>query len=55
MPKPDLRPGEAEIKTYRATGRREPAAVGGHRMLTNQRLCFHPHGVDRATGGPSWE
>jgi hypothetical protein len=29
--------------------------LGGHLLLTDQRVVFYPHGLDRATGGKSWE
>lgn len=30
-------------------------AVGGMLALTDKRLVFEPNGVDKATGGKSWE
>ena len=41
--------------TYPANRTQGWRAVGGHLLLTNQRLCFCPHGFDRATGSKSWE
>jgi hypothetical protein len=29
--------------------------VGGHLLLTDQRLLFYPHKFDSATGGKGWE
>lgn len=45
-----------EIATYRANRTQSShRAVGGHLLLTDQRLLFYPHGFDIATGGKSWE
>lgn len=56
VPKPALTPSEREIATYRANRTQSShRAVGGHLLLTDQRLLFYPHGFDSATGGKSWE
>ena len=55
MSKPALRPDEHEIETYRANRSQGSRAVGGHLLLTNQRLLFSPHRFDSATGGDNWE
>lgn len=55
MKKPDLRVLEVEIRTYRANRNQGARSVGGHLLLTNQRLLFYPHGLDGATGGKSWQ
>jgi hypothetical protein len=53
--KPTLRPNEREIATYRANRSQGFRAVGGHLLLTDQRVVFYPHGLDGATGGKRWE
>jgi hypothetical protein len=55
VPKPVLKPGEREIETYRANRSQGSRAVGGHLLLTNQRVVFYPHKLDALTGGKSWE
>lgn len=55
MPKPALKPSEHEIATYRANRTQGFRAVGGHLLLTNQRVLFYPHKIDDGTGGKSWE
>jgi hypothetical protein len=55
VPKPTLQPSEREIETYRANRTQGSRAVGGHLLLTNQRVLFYPHKVDSETGGKSWE
>jgi hypothetical protein len=50
-----LKPGERKIATYRADRVQAKRAVGGHLMLTDQRVVFYPHLFDRATGGKSWK
>jgi hypothetical protein len=55
VPKPELKPGEQEIETYRASRSQGSRAVGGHLLLTNQRVVFYPHKLDAVTGGKSWE
>jgi hypothetical protein len=50
-----LEPTEREIATYRANRTQGSRAVGGHLLLTNQRVCFYPHKLDDATGGKAWE
>jgi hypothetical protein len=55
VPKPVLKPGEREIETYRASRSQGSRAVGGHLLLTNQRVLFYPHKLDALTGGKSWE
>jgi len=54
MPKPALRPDEREIETYRANRSQGSRAVGGHLLLTDQRLLFYPHRFDSSTGGINW-
>jgi GRAM domain len=39
----DLQPGETVIKESRANLQRGTQAVGGHLVLTNQRLVFEDH------------
>ncbi len=51
VPKPELSPNERELETYRANRTQGSRAVGGHLLLTDQRLLFYPHKVDSATGG----
>jgi hypothetical protein len=55
MPKPALKPDEHEIETYRANRSQGSRAVGGHLLLTDQRVLFYPHKLDSSTGGKSWE
>ena len=55
MGRPALRPNERELATYRANRSQGLRAVGGHLLLTDQRVVFYPHGLDRATGGKGWE
>jgi hypothetical protein len=52
---PTLRPDERELATYPANRSQGFRALGGHLLLTDQRVVFYPHAVDRATGGKSWE
>jgi hypothetical protein len=52
---PDLRPGERAIETYRANRSQGLRAVGGHLLLTDQRVVFYPHKFDSAIGGRPWE
>jgi hypothetical protein len=54
MPKPVLNPDEQEIGTYRANRSQGTRAVGGHLLLTDQRVLFYPHGLDRSSGGKGW-
>jgi hypothetical protein len=53
--KPALRSGEREIATYRANRAQGSRSVGGHLLLTDQRVAFYPHKLDSSTGGLSWE
>jgi hypothetical protein len=55
VPKPSLRPDEREIATYRANRSQGSRAVGGHLLLTDQRVLFYPHKLDSSTGGKGWE
>lgn len=55
MPKPDLKPDEHEIQTYRANRSQGSRAVGRHLLLTDQRVLFYPHKLDSSTGGKEWE
>ena len=55
VPKPVLKPNEREIETYRANRTQGARAVGGHLLLTDQRLLFYPHKLDSSTGGKNWE
>ena len=55
MPKPSLRPDETEIETHRANRSQGSRAVGGHLLLTDQRLVFYAHKFDSSTGGQDWE
>ena len=55
MFKPVLESDEREVATYRANRSQGSRAVGGHLLLTDRRLIFYPHKVDRATGGNAWE
>lgn len=54
MPKPALKPDESEIETYRANRSQGSRTVGGHLLLTDQRVYFYPHRLDSSTGGTSW-
>lgn len=53
--KPPLRSNEREIATYRAGRSQGNRVVGGHLLLTDQRLIFYPHKLDDAMGGKRWE
>src|SRR5262245_59639494 len=55
MAKPAFRPNEHELATYPANRSQGFRAVGGHLLLTDQRVVFYPHGLDSATGGKGWE
>lgn len=55
MPKPALKPDEHEIETYRANKSQGSRAVGGHLLLTDQRVLFYSHKLDDSTGGKNWE
>ena len=55
MAKPTLRPNERELATYPANRSQGFRALGGHLLLTDQRVVFYPHAVDSATGGKGWE
>jgi hypothetical protein len=55
VPKPVLKPNEIEIETYRANRMQGGRAVGGHLLLTDQRVVFYPHKLDSSTGGKNWE
>lgn len=50
-----MHPNERELATYRANRTQGSRAVGGHLLLTDQRLVFLPHRFDSATGGQVWE
>lgn len=68
---PELRADEHEIKTYRAMHTQSGPAkgvlkytwlgdvtqrgVGGHLVLTDQRVLFYPTTLERAGGGIDWE
>ena len=54
MPKPALRMDAQEIGTYWANRWQPLREVGGRLMLTDQRLVFYAHMIDRATGGEDW-
>ncbi|MFN8022090.1 MAG: hypothetical protein U0Q03_11235 [Acidimicrobiales bacterium] len=54
MPKPVLNPDEREIETTRANRSQGSRAVGGHLLLTNQRVLFYAHRLDSSTGGKNW-
>lgn len=51
----EFAPGE-QLVWKRLANRQQGAyrAVGGRLFLTDRRLIFMPHKVDRATGGNSW-
>ena len=53
--KPALKSDEHEIETYRANRSQGSRAVGGHLLLTDQRVLFYPHKLDSSTGGNNWE
>lgn len=55
MPKPTLNPGEREIAAYRANWSQDYRALGGHLLLTDQRVVFYPTRLDAAIGGDTWE
>ena len=71
MSRPELNPDEREIKSYRAQQTQDGPArgplkytalglvssrgVGGHLILTNQRLLFYPTTLERKVGGVDWE
>jgi hypothetical protein len=55
VPKPVLKPNEIEIEIFRANRSQGGRAVGGHLLLTDQRLVFYAHKVDSSTGGKNWE
>lgn len=55
MSKPEMAPGEHEIKSYRANRYQRSRAVGGHLLLSDRRLLFYPHKLDDMLGGRSWE
>lgn len=55
VPKPALKPDEHEIETYRANKSQGSRAVGGHLLLTDQRVLFYSHKLDDSTGGKNWE
>jgi hypothetical protein len=50
-----LHPGEQVLETFRANRSQGWRAVGGRLVLTDRRLVFVPHAVERATGGKVWE
>lgn len=50
-----LEPTEREIETYRANRTQGSRSVGGHMLVTSQRVCFYPHKFDATTGGSHWE
>jgi hypothetical protein len=52
--KPELGTGEITIKRWRANHVRGRRAVGGTLWLTNWRLVFMPHGVERISGQTEW-
>ena len=55
MAKPALNPSERALGTYRANRTQGSRSVGGHLLLTDQRVLFDPHKLDSATGGTAWE
>jgi hypothetical protein len=55
VPKPVLNTDEHEIATYRSNRSQGNRAVGGHLLLTDQRVLFYPHKLDSSTGGRNWE
>ena len=50
-----LFPDEHELLMVRASHTQGHRAVGGKLYVTNLRLVFVAHGIDRATGGHKWE
>lgn len=54
MPKPALKPDEHEIETHRANRSQGSRSVGGHLLLTDQRVLFYAHRIDSSTGGKAW-
>jgi GRAM domain len=52
---PPLNPGEQLVGRFRANRSQGGRAVGGHLLLTDQRLVFAPHKIDAATGGAGWQ
>ncbi len=50
-----MRSGEHVVSRFPANRTQGSRAIGGHLILTNQRLLFRPHKLDSATGGDSWE
>ena len=51
---PRLLSGEAVVKKWRANQTRGRTAVGGTLCLTNQRMIFLPHGLERILGRKQW-
>jgi hypothetical protein len=51
---PNLRPNEHVINTFRANRSQGWRAVGGHVLITSERVIFYPHKVDEVTGAGMW-
>jgi hypothetical protein len=51
----ELRPNEVVSRSIRANRSQGNRAVGGKVHVTNQRVVFVPHAIDKNTGGQSWE
>jgi len=49
-----IEPGESVLWEKKANRTQGARAVGGKLVLTDRRLLFAPHAVDRATGGTAW-
>jgi hypothetical protein len=47
----ELEPGETEVWRKRANRTQGWRALGGRIVLTDRRLLFEPHALDRNTGG----
>ena len=52
---PAMKSGEHFVRRFWANKTQGSRALGGHLILTNQRLLFRPNKLDSATGGHSWE
>ena len=50
-----MKSGEHVVNRFWANKTQGTRALGGHLILTNQRLLFKPNKLDSATGGQSWE
>lgn len=51
---PPLAVGEIVQSTFAANMAQESRVVGGRLFVSNKRLIFEPHRLDRWTGGEAW-